>query len=163
MKKILMLCLISSLFFNAFSQEHEHHDEEHEQEHHHVHEIGVSVAPVYFTKAGELSMATHLHYTYNFPQTGFGLGIGYERIFDDHKHNFVGVELSYRIVHPLSLSLSPGVAFEGDHPDEKEFALHFETVYEFEVGTFHIGPVLELAYHPEDFHVSLGVHVGLGL
>lgn len=163
-KKFLLVVVIALSFLSLKAQEHDQHDDhENEHEHHHVHEIGVSAASVYFTGEGELSMATHFHYTYNFPHTKFGLGVGYERIFDEHKHNFVGAELSYRIVHPLSISLSPGIAFEGEHRDEKEFALHFETVYEFELGVFHLGPVLELAYHPEDFHVSLGIHIGLGL
>ena len=144
------------------AQDHDHYDES-EHEHHHVHEIGASVAPVYFTKADELSFATHFHYTYNFPHTKFGLGLGYERIWDEHKHNFVGLELSYRILHPLSINFSPGLSFEDEHKEDKEFAFHFETVYEFEFNSFHIGPVFEMAYHPEDFHVSLGVHIGLGL
>lgn len=134
-----------------------------EHDHHHKHEFGTSFSAVYFTGEQEWSGAAHLHYVYNFPHTKFGVGVGCERVFDEHKHNFIGVEVNYRPVHRLTLNLSPGVAFEGEHKDEKDFALHFETVYEFEFGAFHIGPVLELAYHPEDFHVSLGVHIGLGL
>lgn len=143
----------------AFAQEHHEHD----HDHHHSHEIGVSVSPVYFSKADEFSVASHFHYVYNFSHTKWGVGVGYERIFDEHKHNFIGVEVNYRPVHRLTLNLSPGVVFEGEHKDEKDFALHFETVYEFEFGAFHIGPVLEMAYHPEDYHISLGIHIGLGL
>jgi hypothetical protein len=160
-KKILFVMSMSLLAMHLTAQEHDHH-EAMDHEHHHAHEIGVSVSPVYFTKAEELSLSTHFHYTYNFPQTRFGLGVGYERIFDEHKHNFIGAEFSYRLVHPLSISLSPGIAFEGEHPDEKQFALHVESVYEFELGAFHLGPSLEMAYHPEDFHISLGLHIGLG-
>lgn len=160
MRKILIaFVFVMLVVWNGKSQEHHNHD----HEHNHVHEIGISMAPVYFFGEEELSFATHLHYVYNFPHTKFGVGIGYERIFDEHKHNFVGLELNYRPVHQLTLNISPGVAFEGEHPDEKEFAMHFETVYEFEFGRFHIGPVFELAYHPEDVHVSLGIHLGLGL
>ena len=158
--KIFYLLLLFFTIGEIAAQDHDHHEE---HEHHHEHEIGASVAPVYFTKAGELSFGTHFHYTYNFPHTKFGLGLGYERIFDEHKHNFIGLELSYRILHPLSINFSPGLSFEDEHKDEKEFDFHFETVYEFEFNSFHIGPVMELAYHPEDFHISLGVHIGLGL
>lgn len=167
-KRLFLLSIILSYTLLVSAQEHDDHDHSehtHEQihQHHHNHEIGISVAPIYFTNAAELSVATHFHYVYNFPQTKFGVGIGYERVFDEHKHNFIGVEVNYRPVHRLTLNLSPGIAFEGEHKDEKDFALHFETVYEFEFGAFHIGPVLELAYHPEDYHISLGVHIGLGL
>jgi hypothetical protein len=164
-KKILFIVLSSLSFFYLSAQEEDHHDHEtnHEHEHHHSHEIGFSVAPVYFIEEGNLSLSTHLHYTYYIPETKFGIGLGYEHVFDEHKHNFVGAELSYRIIHPLSISLSPGVLYEGEHPDEKQFALHIETAYEFEVGAIHIGPAFEVAWHPEDIHVSLGVHFGLGL
>lgn len=143
----------------AFGQEHE----DHYHEHNHNHEIGFSLAPVYFINEQELSLATHFHYSYYFPHTKWGIGLGYEHIIDEHKHNFVGVELNYRPVHPLTLNISPGVAFEGTNWNERDFALHFETVYEFEFGSFHIGPVIELAYHPEDYHISLGIHIGLAL
>ena len=43
----------------------------------------------------------------------------------------------------------------------KQFFKDF-LLYEFEFESFHIGPLLELAYHPEDFHISLGIHVGWG-
>lgn len=166
--KFLFILFLILIYQTSAAQDHDHdHDhDDHtgtEQEHHHLHEIGVSAAPVYFVKADELSVATHLHYTYYLPNTKFGLGIGYEHIFDEHKHNFIGAEFSYRIIHPLSISLTPGVVFEGEHPDEKDFALHLETAYEFELGAFHVGPAFELAWHSEDYHLSLGLHVGLGL
>lgn len=157
--KFLLFSFFLSFAVVVSGQEHA----DHEHEHHHVHEIGVSVSPVYFTKEKELSVATHLHYVYNFPHTKWGVGLGYERILDEHKHNFIGLEVNYRPLHRLTLNLSPGVAFEGEHADEKDFALHFETVYEFEFGAFHIGPAMELAYHPEDYHISFGVHIGLAL
>ena len=161
--KILFLILLSFIYVFAVAQTHdEQHEHEHEHEHSHVHELGFSVAPAMFLSEDEISMAVHLHYVYNFTDTKFGLGLGYERIFDEHKHNFIGVELVYRPLHALTLDLSPGIAFEGEHKDEVDFALHFEIVYEFEFGAFHIGPMTEIAYHPEDWHFSLGVHVGFG-
>lgn len=152
-----------AVFFALGIQAQESHEHDHDHEHKHVHELGFSVAPTWFANESGTHTAVHLHYVYNFRHTKFGVGMGYERIFDDHKHNFVGIELVYRPVHALSLDLSPGIAFEGDHKDERDFALHFEVVYEFEFGAFHLGPMVELAYHPEDWHYSIGVHVGIGL
>jgi len=159
-KQLYVISILLLYASTGFSQVHEH---SHDHKHHHNHEIGISLAPVYFFNESELNAAAHLHYVYNFPHKDWGIGIGYERIFDEHKHNFIGLEVNYRPIHQLTLNLSPGLSFEGEHPDEKDFALHFETVYEFEFGSFHMGPVLELAYHPEDWHLSIGIHIGLGL
>jgi hypothetical protein len=90
------------------------------------------------------------------------MGAGYEQVFDEHKHRFVGAEINYRPIHSLTLNLSPGIAFEGKEDVEKDFALHFETSYEFELGAFHLGPVVEAAWHASDYHISMGVHFGLG-
>lgn len=64
----------------------------------------------------------------------------------------------------MIINLSPGITFEDEEGESSEtnFALHFETSYEFEVKNFHIGPVFEVAYDPEDYHISLGLHVGFG-
>jgi hypothetical protein len=162
MIKRLLLVAFILLVFNSLKAQ-VSGEQEHDHEHHHVHEFGFSVAPVYFFKAAELSPSVHMHYVYNFPETKWGMGLGYEHVFDDHKHNFVGLELEYRPVHPLTLSLSPGLTYEGEHPDEKNLAVHFETVYEFELGRIHLGPLAEVAWHKEDFHFSVGVHFGIGL
>lgn len=161
-KGILFILVVVALTETVLSQ---HHVDEHEHshEHSHVHEIGISVSPIYFFNAEELSIASHIHYVYNFPHSKFGLGLGHEIVFDEHSHRFWGLELNYRPVHALTFNLSPGVVYEKEHPDERNFAIHFETVYEFEFGAFHIGPVVEIAWHPEDYHASIGLHIGLGL
>jgi hypothetical protein len=167
-KRIIIIFFAAFAGSVAFAQEKEHehnHDEKHDHEtsHRHIHEIGISAGPVYFFNEKEFSFATHLHYVYNFPESKFGLGLGYERIFDEHKHNFAGLEFNYRLVHPLTLSISPGIVWEGAEKGEAGFGLHGEAVYEFELGVFHVGPMLEAAWHPEDWHLSVGIHIGLGL
>ena len=102
-----------------------------------------------------------MHYIYNVPHTRFGLGIGYERIFDEHRHNTIGLVGSYRPVEELCFSFSPGITFDKNSSNPK-FAMHLETSYEFEMGDFHLGPVFEIAYDPEDVHISLGLHFGYG-
>jgi len=162
--KILALAILLINFQNLNAQDYSenqvHEDVDHEHEY--GHEVGVSVSPVYFVKAKDLSAALHLHYTYNFPETKFGVGLAYEHIFDEHKHNFFGVEGSFRPIHPLTFSISPGITYEGKSFSEKQFAVHFETAYEFELSEFHLGPALEFAYHSEDVHISLGLHIGFG-
>jgi len=130
--------------------------------HHHKNEIGIANAPVYFVKEKIFSYGLHLHYIRHIRESKFGIGAGFERIFDEHGHNTFGVVASYTPVDKLSLILSPGITIEDEHPDEPKFAFHVETAYEFEIKNFHLGPVFEFAYDPEDFHLSLGLHIGFG-
>lgn len=131
---------------------------------HHTNEIGVANAPVYFVKEKEVAYGLHIHYVRNIPKSKFGVGLGYERIFDEHKHNTLGLVTAFRPINnddKLCLIVSPGLTSE-DGNSKVDFALHFETSYEFEINNLHIGPVLEFAYDPEDIHISLGLHVGYG-
>ena len=162
-KAISVFSIILLCSFTLYAQKHEDkHENEIEHEHNHSQEIGASVGPVYFINDNIFGLSTHIHYVYNLPRSKFGLGAGYEHIFSKIKHSFVGAEINYRPVHQLTLNLSPGVAFEGDQNVSKDFALHFETSYEFEIGAFHIGPVVEAAWHAKEYHVSAGVHFGVG-
>ena len=34
--------------------------------------------------------------------------------------------------------------------------------HEFELQNFHLGPVIGIAYEPEDYHLSLGIHIAYG-
>jgi hypothetical protein len=132
-----------------------HHD-------HHKHEIGIGSAPVYFLKEKELSFGLHIHYLYNLPHTKFGLGVGYEKIFDEHRHNSFVLTFSYRLVDKLNFSISPGFASENNEFRKSVFAVHLETSYEIEFNDFHLGPVLEIAADKEDYHMSMGLHIGIG-
>lgn len=127
----------------------------------HKNEIGIANAPVYFLKEKEISYGLHLHYIRNIYHAKFGIGLGYERIFDDHKHSTVGLVFAYRPINRLSFIASPGLTKEVNEPDLR-FGFHIETSYEFELKSFHLGPVLEFAYDPEDIHLSLGLHLGYG-
>ena len=128
----------------------------------HKNEVGIANAPVYILKEKEFAYGLHGHYVRNISQSRFGIGVGYERIFDEHKHSSAGLILSYDPIEHLAISLSPGITFQGSDVSEMHFGLHLEALYEFEIGFFHIGPVVEFAYAPEDYHLSLGVHIGIG-
>ncbi len=133
--------------------------------HHHEHrknEIGIANAPVLFVKEKVFSYGLHLHYIRHIKGSKFGIGAGYERIFDKHGHNTFGLVANYIPIDKLRLIVSPGITFEDENHNSPEFALHLETSYEFEIKSFHLGPVFEFAYDPEDFHISLGLHLGIG-
>ena len=155
---LLLMCVVNNL--NAQSKghseaHHNHHD-------HHRNEIGIANSAVYFVNEKELAYGFHIHYMYYIEDSKFGMGLGYERITDKHKHNTFGIIGSYRPIDKLSFSLSPGITFEDEESSNIHFALHLETAYEFEINNFHLGPVLGFAYDPEDYHISLGIHIGYG-
>ncbi|MCF6223470.1 MAG: hypothetical protein L3J34_07045 [Flavobacteriaceae bacterium] len=124
-------------------------------------EIGIAISPAYFIKEKVWTVSMHIHYVRIIPNTKFGIGASFERIVLDPKHSTFGMVFAYYPVEKLSFTLSPGITFEDANPGAF-FAFHVETAYEFEIGDFHIGPAFEFAYDPNDYHISLGVHVGYG-
>ena len=128
----------------------------------HKNEFGIANSPVYIINEKEFAYGLHAHYIRSLKESKFGIGVGYERVFDEHKHNTIGVIVSYAPIEHLALSLSPGITFNDNNASDLHFGLHLETLYEFEIGIFHIGPVAEFAYAVEDYHVSLGLHFGFG-
>lgn len=173
-KTYIYLFIFFSVIVNSSlaAQTHDHdHDHDHEHEHdvhvvshheHHKNEFAIANIAAYFTGEEELSYGIHMHFVRSIGDSKFGVGLGYERIFDEHEHQTYGVVFSYRPSDPISFNVSPGITFEGEEDAEKNFALHLETAYEFEFNNFHIGPMLEVAYDPEDYHISLGLHIGYG-
>ena len=143
---------------NVFAQDEDHT----EHDHGHHNEIGIANAPVYFIKEKEVAYGLHFHYLHTINHSQFGIGLGYEQIFDEHQHRIIGLIGSYRPVDKLSINISPGVTFEGEDTSHMNFVLHLEATYEVEFHDFHLGPVFGFSYDPEDYHISLGVHVGYG-
>jgi hypothetical protein len=134
---------------------------DHNHDHYHAkNEIGVANSLVYLINEKATAYGLHLHYIRNIKHSGFGIGMGYERIFDEHKHNTIGPALKYEPVKRLSLIFSPGIMVEDDHLNEPNLALHFETAYELELKSFLIGPAFEFAWSTGDLHFSLGLHLG---
>ena len=162
---IISCILVISAFTqsnNVESKNHDEYDHEHKNHHeHHRNEIGVANAPVYFINEKQFAYGLHVHYIRSIPNSKFGIGLGYERIFDAHKHNTIGIVGVIRPIDKFSIIISPGLTFE-DGNKSGIFACHFETSYEFEFKNFHVGPAFEVAYDPEDYHISLGLHLGYG-
>lgn len=161
---LFTIAITSSLYAQSVEHSHDHEHDEEGEVHQHEHpdsEIGIGNSIVYFAKEKEYAYGFHIHYVKSIPNSKLGIGFGYERIFDDHGHNTFGPELVYRPIEMLSVSLSPGVILEDEHPEAK-FAAHIETSYEFELHNFHIGPTIGFAYDKEDHHFSIGIHIGYG-
>ncbi|NNC95426.1 MAG: hypothetical protein HKN92_07675 [Chitinophagales bacterium] len=98
----------------------DHHDQEHHDHSNHMHdhknEIGIANAPVYFVKEKEIAYGLHFHYVRTIRESRFGIGLGYERIFDEHKHNTITLVSSYRPLDRFAVQLSPGITFEDNEP-----------------------------------------------
>lgn len=137
------------------------------QDEHHLHfkyEIGLSNGLVYNFTEEETAYGLHIHVIKNFGiSSKVGVGIGYEAIFDEHKHNTLSVLLHYKPIEHFSINLAPGILFLESEPDKSRFALHVEAIYEFEIGVFHFGPLLGMGFNPEDSHASIGLHVAIGI
>ncbi len=159
MKPTILMALLTLLVTGLYAQvEHLHEDHEH---HDHKNEIALSNGPAWFLHEKELAFGVHFHYLRSIHDSRFSMGIAYERIFDDHGHNTIGLASNYRITEYLNFSISPGVAFE-DNNGEPKLAIHFETSYDFPLGSFHLGPAFDFAWDTEDSHISVGLHIGYG-
>ncbi len=154
--KLFLVLLFGLITTSIYSQETEH---EHD---HHKYELGVANSLVYFDGENKFAYGFHMHLVRNIIHSKFGYGIAYERIFDEHKHNTIGTVGIYNPIEPLHISITPGVSFEDSEPSDLKFAFHAEASYDFDLGDFHIGPLLEFAIDPEDYHISLGLHIGYG-
>ncbi len=157
-----MSLLVMTLIVAANAQEIKIDDHSENHHEHHKNEIGIANSPVYFFKEEVFAYGLHMHYLHKLSESKFALGIGYERIFDEHKHNTFNFVGSYQPIDNLSFNLSPGIAFEDHAGSGVNFALHVETLYEFAINDFHIGPLIEFAYDAEDYHISIGLHIGFG-
>jgi hypothetical protein len=153
----LFLVLLLVLYTTAiYSQDINHNHD------HHEYELGFANSFVFFAGEDEYAYGFHLHLVRNIKHSKFGYGIAYERIFDEHKHNTIGIVGSYNLLKSLHISIAPGVSFEDSSPFDLKFAFHSEASYDFNLGVFQIGPLIEFAIDPKDYHISFGLHIGYG-
>lgn len=131
-----------------------HHNEEPQNE------IGIANSPVYMVDEDAIRYGLHIHYIRSLFEH-FGLGLGYEKIFDPHNHQTIGVVLQFKPIHPLTFNIAPGFLIEGNDWSALSFSVHTEASWEFELGYFHLGPLVEVAYGIDDLHLSVGLHTGI--
>lgn len=170
--KSIWLFVFSFIYFGSLNaQVHDHdHDHDHNHDHHHEHvqeeeshlhkyHIGMANAPAYFIDGDENSFGMHLHLVRMLGEDKFGIGLAYERIFNERQLNAFGVLGTYRITNEWVINASPGLSFK-DSESRPDFVIHLETAYEFMIHGFHLGPVFQFAYDPYDTRISFGLHLG---
>ncbi len=145
---------------NLFAQESHNHDHNHDCSHHSS-EVAVAGTAVYFPGEKAFAPGIHAHFVRNIIGTRFGIGLGFEKVFDEHGHNTIGIIGSYRPLDKLTLMLSPGLTLS-THEKSAQFSAHFETTYEFVYKMIHFGPVVGIGWDGEDYHIGAGLHVGIG-
>ena len=76
------------LFTSSTFAQNIEHDDCHS---HHHNEIGITNAVVYSLSKKSAYSGLHFHYIRSISESNFGVGLGYERVFDEHKHNTFGL------------------------------------------------------------------------
>ena len=150
MNRLLLLLLISSII----TQAQESHDE-----HHHV---GISGGITGVFPENNYIPGAHIHYSYLFKikNIQMGIGAGLEYLMDKHQHIGTDLSLSFFPAEDFELNIAPGVVFANNN---YEYATHIEIIYNFDINLIHLGPVIETAFSKDDFHLSVGIHMGIGL
>jgi len=166
---IFLFIYLGSLSAQVHDHDHDHdHDHNHDPHHEHVQEeksylhkyhIGMANAPAYFLDGEEHSFGMHLHLIRMLRDAKFGIGLAYERIFNERQLNNFGIVGTYRITNEWLINASPGISVKEIEADS-DFTFQLETIYEFMIHGFHLGPVFQFAYDPDDTRVSLGLHLG---
>ncbi|MBI5540623.1 MAG: hypothetical protein HY951_11230 [Bacteroidia bacterium] len=160
--KSLFYIFLFFAFNNIYAQNHVTDSLHNEHDHgSHKNELGIANSPVYLLHEKNFCYGLHIHYLRNISDSRFGFGFGFERIFDEHKHNTFGLVAKYMVIDELSFNISPGIMLEDENLKKINFALHLETEYEFDIDPFCIGPVVECAFDAEDIHLSIGLHFGI--
>ena len=149
---LLVLILGQDIIAQSHHADHDHH-------HHPKNEIGVGNYLSYLAGEREIAYGLHIHYLRFIKESRFGAGIGFEQIFDEHKHRALTIIGAYKTKTPLVLSLAPGILFPTEENPGIRFNLHTEIVYEFEISRFHIGPALEFSTTFDEYHIGIGLHV----
>lgn len=160
MKRLVLFFALIILVISSLKAQEDGH------EHKHIHpefELGFSNNLVFNFTEEEFVYGIHLHFVKTIGKSDkIGLGIAYEKIFDEHKHNSLSLIFMCRPVEHLSFNMAPGISWLASETNTIMPVMHIEGLYEWEFGFFHIGPLIGVAFSSEDFHTSLGLHMAFG-
>lgn len=160
---LLVSILCTSVSAAASENTHEHdHNQAGYPTHDHTLELGVSPGLVYLPAEDTFTAGLHMHLLASLGASRWSVGVGLERLFDQHAHNTLGFVAQYRIWDTWGIAIGPGLTFTDEDPTALEPSLHIETMYEFVLADFHVGPSVEFAADPEEIHLTLGLHFGVG-
>lgn len=122
------------------------------------HSIGLASGMVYLSDDKKFDPGLQLEYSYSFMlgRAPFSAGSAVEVIFGEERHIGLGLQLGYSPIKGLDIGAGPGVMFEGDN---HYFCLHIASSYGFDLGTFSIGPAIELAHTGKHYHFLTGLHI----
>ncbi len=156
---ILVLFSINLMAQHKHDNDTNHKSKSHKEHKHHKNDIGIANNAIYLFGENEFVYGLDAHYIRTIKDGPFGIGVGYERIFGEHAHQTIGIIGRYKPTENWLINLSPGISFE---EDETNFGVHLETAYLFDVGIFHMGPVLSVSTDMEEAHGGIGLHIGFG-
>lgn len=156
----IIACFLFVAFGQINAQENEHESpgiKEHQKDP--GLEIVLSSLFIYNTESKNFDPATELHITY-WTSHKWAFGVGYSIVFEEDKR--IGHELAALISHKpwsfLTVNVGPSFSLPNSHKDT-EVSAYIEGEFNFELGVFHIGPLLGtlLGEHVRPF---AGIHLG---
>lgn len=154
MKFTLIVTILYSFFISAHSQSIN-------QKAKSQNSIAMTTSPLYLIREGDLAIGMRFHYIRQIkPGSKYGIGLGLERIFDEHGHNAINALGSYQATENWIFLAAVGIGSEDENLTETNFTTHFETIYQLYLKAFRIGPAFEFSWDPEDIHFGLGLRLG---
>ena len=135
----------------------------HHHDHGHNNEFAIALGIVPEHEDEESKLGLHLHYVKGIGEHNqYGIGISFETIFDEHKHNSISLIGTYHFDNGFSIAYAPGILFvEHEGEDEIKFTQHLEFYYEFELDKYHLGPQFDIGFEDGQVHYMLGFHFGI--
>ena len=124
-------------------------------------EIAMSTGPFYSIGEGSVLYGLMIQYIRKIRNSRFGLGLGYEKLWDRNKHSTVGLVGVCRPVENLAISALVGVTYLSQPESNSTFGVHTEIAYRVQWKYLLVGPFSELGYSNKSAHVSIGIKAGL--